>query len=85
MAGDGPGWINRQFIQLAFRYPFDVLNLKMVFGVVPSGNKTALEIDRKLGFTELLYVDGAHPDGGLHFLQLTRENWKRSKYGRQGT
>lgn len=81
MAGD-PGWINREFIRLAFRYPFEVLDLTMVFGIVPSGNLEALEIDRRLGFTELLYVPGAHPDGGLHFLQLTRDNWKRSKYGR---
>ncbi len=85
MAGDAPGWMNRDFIRLAFRYPFDVLDLKMVFGVVPSGNVAALKIDLKLGFEELLYVPEAHPDGGLHFLQLTREKWKRSKYGRQST
>lgn len=85
MAGEGPGWISRDFIRYTFRYPFDVLGLNMVFGVVPSGNTTALKIDLKLGFTELIYIEGAHPDGGLHLLQLTRENWKRSKYGRQGT
>lgn len=84
MAGE-PGWMNRDFIHYAFRYPFDVLGLKMVFGLVPSGNTTALKIDLRLGFEELLYIDGAHPDGGLHLLQLTREKWKRSRYGRQST
>lgn len=84
MAGE-PGWINREFIRLAFRYPFEVLDLTMVFGIVPSGNVEALEIDRRLGFKELIYVPDAHPDGGLHFLQLTKENWKRSKYGRQSS
>lgn len=73
MAGEGR-WINREFLYKAFRYPFITLSLPMVFGVVPSGNKTALEIDLKLGFTELLYIEGAHPDGGLHFLQLKKEN-----------
>jgi hypothetical protein len=29
-----------------------------------------------------LYVPGAHADGGLHFLQLLREDWMRSKYGK---
>jgi len=82
MAGD-PGWMNREFIRKAFNYPFKILNLPMVFGVVPSGNKTALDIDFRLGFTELLKVEGAHPDGALHFLQLKREDWLESKYGKQ--
>jgi len=85
MAGDGPGWMNRKFIRLAFRYPFEVLGLSMVFGVVPSGNTVALSIDKRLGFKELLYVEGAHPDGGLHFLQLKQDDWARSIYGRQST
>lgn len=84
MAGEG-NWITREFIRKAFGYPFNVLHLPMVFGVVPSGNKTALEIDLRLGFTEIMYVDGAHPDGGLHFLQLKREVWLRTKYGKEST
>ena len=84
MAGEG-NWINREFIRRAFHYPFVTLDLPMVFGLIPSGNMEALKIDKKLGFTELLYVEGAHPDGGIHFLQLTRENWKRTKYGKEST
>lgn len=84
MAGEG-NWITREFIRKAFEYPFVILDLPMVFGVVPSGNKVALEIDLRLGFTELMYVDGAHPDGGLHFLQLKREAWQRTKYGKEST
>ena len=83
MAGVEPGWMNREMIQRAFGYPFFVLDLPMVFGIVPSGNTTALEIDRKFGFKQLLYVPGAHADGGLHFLQLTREDWLRTKHGKQ--
>lgn len=79
MAGEGR-WLTRGFIRRAFDLPFNYLNLQMVFGVVPSGNKTALDIDLRLGFTELIYIPGAHPDGGLHFLQLTKEQWSRSKY-----
>jgi hypothetical protein len=84
MAGEG-NWITREFIRKAFGYPFRVLDLPMVFGVVPSGNRTALEIDLRLGFTEIMYIAGAHPDGGLHFLQLKREDWKRTKYGQEGS
>ena len=84
MAGEGH-WISREFIRLAFAYPFRTLDLQMVFGVVPSGNERALDIDLRLGFKQILYVPGAHPDGGLHFLQFTRENWLRSKYGKEST
>lgn len=84
MAGE-KGWISREFIRLAFMYPFNSLGLSMVFGVIPSGNTAALDIDLRLGFTELIYVPGAHPDGGLHFLQLTKENWLRSKYVQKST
>lgn len=82
MVGD-PGWMNREFIRKAFRYPFIILDLPMVFGVVPSGNTRALDIDLRLGFKELLKIEGAHPDGALHLLQLKREDWLRSKYGKQ--
>lgn len=85
MAGVKPGWFNRTFMRLAFNYPFEILGLKMVFGHVPSGNTKALEIDLRLGFKELIYIEGAHPDGGIHLLQLKREDWMRTKYGRQST
>lgn len=85
MAGTKPGWFNREFIRLAFRYPFDILGLKMVFGRVPSGNTRALDIDLRLGFKELIYLEGAHPDGGIHLLRMTRDEWKESKYGRKST
>lgn len=84
MAGEGR-WVNRDFLYTAFGYPFDHLGLTMVFGVVPSGNIRALGIDRKLGFEELIYIPGAHPDGGLHILQLKRENcrWLRKNHGQE--
>lgn len=86
MAGARPGWFNREFMRMAFRYPFEVLGLDMVFGRVPSGNTVALDIDLRLGFKELIFLEGAHPDGGIHLLQLKREDWMRSKYyGRQST
>jgi RimJ/RimL family protein N-acetyltransferase len=83
MAGDDSRWMSRQFIQEAFEYPFGLLDLTMVFGIVPSGNVRALGIDRKLGFRELLYIPGAHPDGGIHILQMKREEcrWLRIRNG----
>jgi RimJ/RimL family protein N-acetyltransferase len=84
MAGEGR-WMTRQFLHEAFRYPFETLHLTMVLGVVPSGNTRALGIDRKLGFRELLYVPDAHPDGGIHILQMKRPDcrWLRNHDGKE--
>jgi RimJ/RimL family protein N-acetyltransferase len=84
MAGEGR-WMTRTLIRAAFEYPFKMLDLTMVFGTVPSGNIRALGIDRKLGFEELIYIPGAHPDGGLHILQMKRENcrWLRNHDGKE--
>lgn len=82
MAGEGQ-WMTPGFIRAAFEYPFTTLDLPMVFGIVPSGNLVALDIDKRMGFVELLYIPGAHPDGGIHFLQLTREDWRRSKWAKK--
>lgn len=85
MAGDGPRWVNRAFLHQAFRYPFELLGLQMVFGVVPSGNTRALKMDLKLGFHELIYIPGAHPDGGIHILQMKKEEcrWLRKEDGKE--
>jgi hypothetical protein len=74
MAGAGPHWINRRFLRLAFALPFETWGLKVVLGVVPSGNADALVVDKKLGFIELVTIPGAHPDGALHILEMRREN-----------
>lgn len=87
MAGTKKGWITRDFIKRAFNYPFNVLGLTMVFGLVPSGNTEALDVDLRLGFRELLYIPGAHPDGGLHLLQMLRSQcrWLEREDGKQST
>lgn len=87
MAGDKKGWITRDFIRRAFNYPFNTLGLTMVFGLVPSGNTEALDIDLRLGFRELIYIPGAHPDGGLHLLQMLHSQcrWLEKEDGKQST
>lgn len=84
MAGEGR-WINRNFLYTAFGYPFQHLGLTMVFGVVPSGNIQSVRVCRKLGFEELVYIPEAHPDGGLHILQMRREQcrWLRDNHGKE--
>jgi RimJ/RimL family protein N-acetyltransferase len=79
MAGDGGRWITRKLIREAFRYAFKTCGCEVVFGMVPSGNRTALDIDLRLGFQEVAVVPDAHPDGALHILAMRRDEcrWLR--------
>lgn len=74
MAGEGKRWASRGFICEVFRYAFDVCGYNVVFGLVPSGNVAAYDIDIRLGFKELATIEGAHPDGALRFLMMRRED-----------
>lgn len=74
MAGDGPYWVNRQFLRRAFALPFLGWGYQVVLGIVPSGNAQALDMDKRLGFTEVATIEGAHPDGALHILEMRKEN-----------
>ena len=67
-------WGCRDFIWVAFDYPFNQLGCKKVFGQVPETNKTALEIDLKLGFKIVAKVEDVFPDGACYVLALARED-----------
>lgn len=73
MAGD-PGWIDKAMLHAAFDYPFNELGCNQVLAFVPSGNKAALDINRRLGFETVVELPGAHPDGSLFVMRMTRDN-----------
>jgi L-amino acid N-acyltransferase YncA len=73
MASDPGAW-TRRHLKETFRYAFETCGCQVVFGMVPSGNQKALEIDLRLGFEEVANIEGAHPDGSLHILMMRREN-----------
>lgn len=84
MAGDHPRWATPKLLATAFRLPFIEWGYEVVFGIVPSGNTRALELDKKLGFTIMQTVVGAHPDGALHFLAMHKADcrWLRLEHKR---
>jgi RimJ/RimL family protein N-acetyltransferase len=85
MAGD-PGWLTRGMLETAARYVFETLGLQMILALVPSGNVKALEMDKRMGFVELIAVPGAHPDGALHMLCMRKHQcrWlRRKQYGQE--
>jgi hypothetical protein len=79
MAGFVPGWANRDFLWVAFDYPFVQLSVKRVFGQVPESNKLALEVNRKLGFKEVARISGVFPCGDLVVVSMHRDEcrWLR--------
>tara|TARA_R110000868_G_scaffold197709_1_gene443950 strand:- start:264 stop:683 length:420 start_codon:yes stop_codon:yes gene_type:complete len=75
MAGT-PHWIDKTLLHATFDYPFNVMGCNVVLAAVPSGNEVSLDMTKRLGFKTLAVVEGAHPDGALHLLAMTREECK---------
>lgn len=73
-AGFAPKWATRDFLWVAFAYPFLQLGCKKVFGQVPESNTRALEIDLKLGFKVVARIEDVFPDGACLVLALARED-----------
>jgi len=73
VAGIRPRWVNRAMLWVCFDYPFNQLQVKKVFGAVPSYNKVAYEFDKHLGFQDEATIQGVYPDGYLMLLSMTRE------------
>lgn len=71
VAGE-PGWLNRDLLWACFDYAFNVCKVNVIIGLVPSGNTDALRFNRSLGFKSRLVLDGAHPDGSLWLMTMTR-------------
>jgi RimJ/RimL family protein N-acetyltransferase len=48
----------------AFDYPFNFLGVEKIIGIVNSLNTRAMNYDKKLGFTEVVRLEGMHDDSG---------------------
>lgn len=85
VAGEGP-WLDRAILKAAFTYPFEQMGCNVVIGIVPSGNIEALRLNKHLGFTEVLRIEGAHPDGALILMTMHRHEcrWLKLKANTAG-
>ena len=83
VAGEG-NWVNRAILYAAFDYPFRVCNVDMVLGMVPSGNVAALRFNTHLGFKVEHEIVGAHPDGSLIIMSMTRAECRWNRGQRHG-
>lgn len=76
-----PRKLNREALYYIFHYPFVQLECERLFGVVPSDNAKALELDRKLGFKCVTVIPGAFPgaDGVVMGMERTDCKWLNFK------
>lgn len=55
--------VNRDFLWMAYDYPFNQLKVKRIFGFVPETNMAALGVNSHMGFQEVARIDGMFPHG----------------------
>lgn len=84
-AGEG-NWLTKEMLRAVFHYPFEVCKVRMLIGLVPSGNDQALRFNSHIGFKIDTVLDGAHPDGALVLMTMTRGECRylnRSRHGQK--
>lgn len=60
---DDPRHVSRKFYWAIFDYPFNVLKVKRLTGIVCSSNKAAQRVDEHLGFEKEAVIKDYFPDG----------------------
>ncbi len=70
----GVNWLSRELLRKVFEYPFTMLKVKKLIGLVSSANAAALRFDYSLGFELEATLKDAHPDGDLLILTMTADN-----------
>lgn len=83
-AVDGKAWMTPSYLKACFAYPFNQLKVNKILGLVGSGNKAALQFDLHLGFVPEATLEGAHPDGSLVVLSMTRAQCRWLPENRHG-
>lgn len=77
VAGGYKGWINREFLRVAFNYPFKQLGCTRVSGLIRVDNHVALDFDTRLGFKREGVIRKGDYDGtDLVLMGMLREECK---------
>ena len=73
----GRRWMTREFLRVAFRYPFVQLKCRRVSGYVPASNADAQRFDEHLGFQREGLMRHALPDDDIIVYGMLREEARR--------
>lgn len=74
-AGYDEHWISRDFLWVAFDYPFNQLGVKRIFAEMREDYGDVLAINEKAGFRRVARIEGVYPDGVASIVsRLDRED-----------
>ena len=74
---DNPLVLRHGFFEEVADYVYNVAERNVMVGLVPSSNHKALQLDKRIGFTELTRIPNAVMDGeDLVVLHMPKENCK---------
>lgn len=73
IAGEGPYWLEKEFLWYIFYYPFEELECRRITVTVPESNKASQALAEKLGFELETRLTEAHPDGDLLVYRLFKD------------
>lgn len=82
-AGD-PGWLTKELLWASFDYAFNVCKVNMTIVLIDSANAKSLRFNSHLGFKEAIRLEGAHPDGALVIMTMTRGECRYLNKDRHG-
>lgn len=66
------GQITPKFIAAIFHYPFEVCNVEKIIAPIRGDNRKAINLVKKMGFSEEARIKDAAPTGDLVFYTMTR-------------
>lgn len=66
----GTNWLNKEYLRFIFEYPFEILKLKVILGIIDGTNKKSLKLSRHLGFVDVATIPDAHKNGDLVILTM---------------
>jgi RimJ/RimL family protein N-acetyltransferase len=76
------GYTPREFLRVAFDYPFNQAGRDTIFGICNSLNTKAMKYDAKVGMEEVIRFPAMHDDGGdLVLFQMRKDKcrWIKEK------
>lgn len=81
VASVSPKFLTRKLLNVIFHYAFITAGKRRITAVVEEGNTNALDIDKRIGFTEEARLKGWYGDKDGLILRMLREecNWLRAK------
>lgn len=75
VASDGSRrWLTREYLRVAFDYPFNQCGVRRITGLVGEGNEAARRFDEHVGFRLETRLWGAHPSGDLLVYVMWKDN-----------